>query len=155
MALFLPERLAKRDLGPTGTVLCALLVCAFAALSYIPLQRTPQLTPPFLPLNVVAALLFCAFVTVLGLSPGNSFTNRPMIALGKVSFSAYLLHWTFIALGAHLFDVGALGLEAIGAATTLAAFVIVLTYIAASLTYRRLEQPMMVIGHRLAEKTNG
>ncbi|HVR02859.1 MAG TPA: acyltransferase [Polyangia bacterium] len=155
VALFLPERLGKRDLGRTGTVLCALLVCAFAALSYIPFQRTPQLTPPFLPLHVVAALFFCAFVTVLGLSPGNPFTNRPMIALGKVSFSAYLLHWTFIALGAHLFDVGASGLEAIGAATALAALVIVLTYIAASLTYRRLEQPMIAVGHRLAEKTNG
>ncbi|MGZ3438776.1 MAG: acyltransferase family protein, partial [Polyangia bacterium] len=101
--LHLLTRLRGRDLGRTGSVLSALMVVVFGALAWVPFARTPQLKPPFLPLHVAAALLFVAFVTVLGLSPKNPFTNKAAVALGKVSFSAYLLHWAVIGLFSRLF----------------------------------------------------
>jgi peptidoglycan/LPS O-acetylase OafA/YrhL len=143
-----------RRFGTEGSALLALVIVLFGALAYVPFTRTPQATPPFVPLHVAASLLFVAFVVILGLSPTSWFTNKAAVALGKVSFSAYLLHFVFIERTARLFGADAGGVRAIlyGAGTS--AVVVLLTFVAASLTYRFVEEPMMRLGHRVAESTN-
>ncbi len=143
-----------RELGPEATALAALLVALFGALAYVPFSRTPDLKPPFVPIHVAASFVFCAFVTILSISPKNRFTNKAAVALGKVSFSAYLLHWVFIEPVARLFHTDSQGFRAIFAGAGVTAAVVVLTFLAASITYRFVEEPMMRIGHRVAESTN-
>ena len=139
-----------------GSVLAALAWVGFFALGYVVLPRKPVLTVPFLPVHVIAAMAFAVLTVALALAPRSPFNNRAIRALGRVSFSAYLVHFGVIdLLGPAMPGVFALdstGMEGIWRATLFLAAVVGVTWLISAATFRIVEQPMIGLGKALCAR---
>ncbi len=99
-------------------------------------------------LGNAALLLFVAEVPWLGAL----FASRPMVFLGRVSYSLYLLHFTvLILLAPHL--VGRQPTLLDGAILTVA--VLAVSLVASEIFYRVVERPSIDIGHALSRRLRG
>jgi len=98
------------------------------------------------------ATILILFSLVLGfsLSPRNVLVNKPMILIGKYSYSIYLVHFIFLdpytKLTTRLLPNHAPILQLIVAYGLVATS----SYIIAMLTYRFIEDPFIKLGHRLS-----
>jgi peptidoglycan/LPS O-acetylase OafA/YrhL len=92
-------------------------------------------------------------VAVLANDPFTPFINRPIRALGQVSFSAYLLHFSVLhklpLVLPGIFDVHATGVRAIFVFLALWLTAMPITFALATLTFRLVETPMIGVGRRL------
>jgi peptidoglycan/LPS O-acetylase OafA/YrhL len=148
------------DLGWRSPLLLSVCVAAMVALG-----EYPTLTPGIWTLNPfrgpplvfwATLLMFLAAVLIAANSKG-FIVNKPIRALGTVSFSAYLSHFfvvhqladTPIIDAAHRVGVGA-----ILACGLLFALTVPLTFAISWLTYRYVEEPMISVGARLAASMN-
>ena len=99
-------------------------------------------------LFALAAAAVVATCVVPGRSPVRRLLEqRPLVALGKVSYGVYLWHWPVqIALTPSRVGIGGFGLDLTRVATTL---------VAATASYHLVEQPIRrgAIGHLLAGRT--
>ena len=106
-------------------------------------------------ISQAAALPFALFVLALSRAPqGRSLFVNPLVALiGKISFSAYLLHFAAIELilGRFplLFRTGAGGVSAIAAFAAGWLAVTTATCVAAFITHQFIEQPFIALGRGL------
>lgn len=96
---------------------------------------------PHLPhLPGIALLLPCIFTALLIFSMQNHnavqrlFSLKPVVFIGKISYSLYLFHWLFIAFAHFITGQNNLSFEAVG-------IIVPLTFICAILSYYFLEQP--------------
>lgn len=142
-------RLARRYATPI------LLGCVAACIvtTHVPLpERMPPALLVVVPRFVAASPIFMVFATTLGNAPRNLFNNRPIRLLGKVSFSAYLLHFAVLqqatAMLPSIFNPHATGWTAIGTCLALWLFTIPTTFVLSFATYRWVEEPMIAVGRR-------
>ena len=131
-----------------GCILC------MAALTYLPLpNRLPPEAPFFVPRLLAASFVFMAFTCILALQPRSFFINRAICSLGKVSFSAYLIHfaviWKLPDYVPAAFDITATGWNAIGVFFVLWAVAVPLTYVLSWVTFKAIEEPMIAVGRAL------
>ena len=132
----------------------ALAVLAFLALSWFPFPQWAGETAWTLGMAQAAALPLALFVLALSrAAPGGVFVNPAIALIGKISFSAYLLHYAAIALlpGRFplLFHTGARGMAAIAAFAAGLAVVTIATCAGAFITYHAIERPLIALGRRL------
>jgi len=121
---------------------------AFLALGFVPLGKFLG-AQPLLPYSLAVCLPLMVFVFALSHARGRLLVNRPAMLMGKVSFSAYLLHFaTLRLLGAFpaAYDAGASGYRAILAFVLTWPVAALLTFAAAWCSYRAIELPGMALG---------
>jgi peptidoglycan/LPS O-acetylase OafA/YrhL len=108
----------------------------------------------FLGNHIVAGTIFALVVTVLHFHPFRAIVHKPVILIGKLSFSLYLLHFGVLEgfRRAGLADrlQGGQGSWALFFAAVLST-----TMILAGLTYAMVEQPGIRAGKRWIERLEG
>jgi peptidoglycan/LPS O-acetylase OafA/YrhL len=137
----------------TGIVLICAVLCVAAANCPFP-GRLPLALPLVLPTMLVASLVFMVTACALGNSPKSIFNNAAVRVFGKVSFSAYILHFAVLhklpVLLPVIFDVRHVtGWNAILTFVALWAVTVPLTFGLSYLTYSAIEEPMIGAGRRL------
>jgi peptidoglycan/LPS O-acetylase OafA/YrhL len=115
--------------------------------------RLPLSPPLLVPTFFVASLIFMIFVLTLGNNPTNIFVNRSIRSFGKISFSAYIIHFAVVhklpLLWPAVFDTNAGNWQAILAFALLWLAVVPVTYVISFLTYHVVEEPMIRLGRSL------
>jgi peptidoglycan/LPS O-acetylase OafA/YrhL len=128
----------------------------FLSVQFLTIPRLPLIEFPYVPIHVLVSWIFCLVTAVLALSGRNLLVNSPAIWMGRVSFSAYLLHFTAIPAIATLlptvFNTDATGMAAIGHFALLLSAAIAVTFLASVVTYTAVELPMIGLGKRLCAK---
>lgn len=108
------------------------------------------------PILLLASFIFVAFVLILANDTKNILINRPICALGEVSFSAYLLHFFVIHQLVHrlpdVFDANASGYRAIATCAGLWVVAVPVTFALSWLTFRTIEKPMIGFGRTVLDR---
>jgi peptidoglycan/LPS O-acetylase OafA/YrhL len=138
----------------TAIALLSLLGCAIVANTPFPNALPPQ--PPLLiPTLYVASLLFMLFAAALSCAPGSMLVNSAICALGRVSFSAYLLHFAVLHKLTHylpgIFDVEATDWKAILTCFALLLAALPITYALSYFTFNWIENPLIGTGRYIIE----
>ena len=142
----------------SGTVLAGSLLL-LAVIAFEPVRFAHQLLlKPELPQFLAASAAFVIFILAMSQARRTVFVNRFSSALGKVSFSAYLLHFAVIdlVLDRHqaLFHLHETGWKAVAAFVFAIIVVTVVTFLASAATYTVIEKPMMDWAKRLTRGPN-
>ena len=136
--------------GRHATLSGCFCIAAFCGLAYLPLGHHLGAWPP-VPAGQAVCLPLMGFV--LALARGSRlFVNRAVAAMGKVSFSAYLIHFALVHWGADwpvLLRLHAGGYAAIGACAAGTTLAVALTFAASWISFTIIEQPMINAGKRL------
>ena len=137
-----------------ASAVAALALVGFFALSWSPFPQWAGETVWTLGRAQAAALPLALFVLALSrAAPKNLFVNPAAALVGKISFSAYLLHYAAIELlpgrFPHLFHTGATGVAAILAFAAGWLAVTGATCLGAFCTHHAIERPMIAAGRRL------
>lgn len=145
-AAIIPARLASP--------LASLALAGFLAISWSPFPQWAGETAWVLGAAQAASLPLALFLLALSrAAPGNLFVTPAVSLIGKISFSAYLLHYAAIELlpgqFPALFHTRASGLGAIAAFAAGWVVVTVATCAGAFCTYHVIERPMIALGRRL------
>lgn len=143
-------RTARRYLKPcTGLIICAAGML-FLSISYLEPPRWFSLDIHAPPALLQASLAFMLFVIALAAGRPGGFVNQPLAFVGKVSFSAYLIHFAvidgIIQSFPSLSGIGATGYWAILAFCLGWLAVVVMTIAASACSYRFIEEPGMGLG---------
>ena len=108
------------------------------------------------PTHLVISLLFLAWAIVLVIKPRGFAINPAITGLGKVSFSAYILHFSVLKyagiLLSQVWPFATVGAASIPYALTLLAASIVVTRYVSALSYRYIEQPFVVLGKSIIQR---
>ena len=146
----LPHAKSSRLLRQFGPIIALGSVAAFCALAYLP-------GPHYLgdgwgiPSGHASTLVLSLFVLTLFVR-GGLFHNHIIAALGRVSFSAYLIHWAALKaleLAPDWFGLNATGVNAIIKFSVGLLIIILVTYTFALVGFYLVEQPMIRFGKRL------
>lgn len=118
----------------------------------VPLARTIGTSAPFLPRHFLVAVLLAIVVIVMA-TARTVLVNPIAVLLGKVSYSAYLLHFMMLdvtvqVLGRFI-NLRADGLMAIAIFAVALVFAVAATLMVSYLTYQVIERPMIRLGHRV------
>jgi peptidoglycan/LPS O-acetylase OafA/YrhL len=144
-----------RLLARHGTLAPAAALALFFATAYVKLSHWTGMAPSYLPGFIVVSLCLAGFILALAAAPRSVFINPLAAAMGKASFSAYLLHFAVLQATVErfpaLFHTGATGLAAIAAFAAAWLVVVPLTFAVSWISYRALELPMMRLGKVLAQ----
>ncbi len=131
------------------------LACVAASILAANLQlphRLPVALPLLLPTHVVATLIYMVLVATLANAPASPFVNDVACSFGKVSFSAYLLHFFVLhklcLLMPAVFDRSATGWHAILVCAVLWATTVLITYGLSKIAFQFVEQPCLSGGQR-------
>jgi peptidoglycan/LPS O-acetylase OafA/YrhL len=110
------------------------------------------------PTRILAGIAFVLGVVAIGLRPYRAIVNWPMVWLGKVSFSVYLVHFAvcdgFTRLMPGLFGPSVEGWRAIAASIALLLATLSVSFVASLLTYHLVEQPMIARGRLVCQWLN-
>ncbi len=102
------------------------------------------------PTHLVISLLFLAWAIVLVIKPNGFAINSAIIGLGKVSFSAYILHFAVLKFVGNflpkIWPFSTIGAASIPYAFILLATAIIITRYVSALSYRVIEQPFVNLG---------
>ncbi|HEY0182151.1 MAG TPA: acyltransferase [Rhodopila sp.] len=146
----------RSPLTAHSTLIASLSLAALGSLGFVALPHWLNLRWPLPPGFLYASLALTVFVLALARSPPNLFVNAPMALLGRVSFSAYLLHVAVLKMIAdqpwlrNFLNVS--GWRAI-VAFALGLFCIMLIVLAAAwCSYRFIEDPMIALGKALIRR---
>jgi peptidoglycan/LPS O-acetylase OafA/YrhL len=118
-------------------------------------RELPKVLAFNLPGYLAASFIFVVMALTLGNAPDSVFNNRPIRALGRVSFSAYIIHFSVIYWLTNLwprwFDVQATRWSAVLHCAALWLAVLPLTFVISSALYAGIEKPMIALGRRVIE----
>ena len=136
--------------------LTALALVGFFALAWSRFPLWTGETYWILSIDMAAALPLALFVLALSrAAPGNLFVNPAVALVGKISFSAYLLHFAAIELlpgrFPQLFHTQTSGVAAILAYAAGWIAVTGATCLGAFCTYHTIERPMIALGRHLIQ----
>ena len=142
--------------------LCPLLVVIavviFLSLGLTRVTQTSRLWPPMLPTHTLAGIAFVVGVVAIGLRPYPAIVSRPMVWLGKVSFSVYLVHFAvvdgFTRLMPGFFGPSVEGWLAIAASLVLLLATLSVSFAVSLVTYHLVEQPMIARGRLVCRWIN-
>ncbi len=116
-------------------------------------HRLPVALPLLLPTHVMASLIYMVLVATLANAPASPFVNDVACSFGKVSFSAYLLHFFVLhklcLLMPAVFDRSATGWHAILVYAALWATTVPITYGLSKIAFQFVEQPCLSWGQRI------
>ena len=144
----------RRRIAVYQHLIFAGIAVAFVVLVRMPLPRWTSLASPDVSILLPLGLLFASFVFVLSQLEFSLWTNPFVAALGRVSFSAYLLHFAVIQLAQtiqpRLFEVT--GYSAILTFGMTLPAMIVATFCLSWLSYRAIELPMIDFGKIVARQ---
>lgn len=133
-------------------VLCTLLV----ALSYYGPRKFFEWPLGLPPTHLLISILFLAWAIVIVIKPRGFAVNSAVAGLGKVSFSAYVLHFAVLKFVGMFFDrfwpFAKVGAASIPYAIALLALAIVVTRFVSAATYRFIEQPFINAGKTLIRR---
>jgi peptidoglycan/LPS O-acetylase OafA/YrhL len=140
----------KRLVAPVVVAsLAVLALLAFGSSHFAHYLALRPVVPHFLPV----ILAFSVAIIALSQADSGLFINRAIASLGKVSFSAYLLHFAVfdwvVSKNPGLFHLDATGVPAIAAFGAAYAVVIAVTYLLSACSYSLIELPMMDLAKRL------
>lgn len=106
------------------------------------------------PTHLLVSVCFVPWVLFFVLKPGKYSVNPLIVGLGKVSFSAYILHFAVLRYSDYflgkIWPSGKSGAISIAYEMVLLLLALLMTRFAAGLSYRFIEQPFMNIGKRIA-----
>jgi exopolysaccharide production protein ExoZ len=139
----------SRDHRPSRTILIPLFVLAMVALFIIPFA------PTLLPKHIEYGMTFGVIIFCLSKGVGQLIVFPAICSFGKVSYSAYLLHFLVLnclyLLRASGYDP--FGLGAVGSPWRLVPLIVAATGLTAALstiTYRLVEKPMIALGEKFS-----
>lgn len=128
----------------------AFMLAATFALSYIGLEKEG-----IAPTHLLMSVCFAAWSLVMLLKPDRLIVNRFITAIGKVSFSIYIVHFALLKLVSYgmeaLWPFGKEGVLSLPYTMFLLAIALGMSYAISVITYRTIEQPLVQLGKRLAE----
>jgi peptidoglycan/LPS O-acetylase OafA/YrhL len=140
----------RARLLPFCPLLVVVAIAMFLSLGLTRIPRAAVLWPPVLPVHMLAGIAFVLGVVAIGVQPYRAIVNRPMIWLGKVSFSVYLVHFavddSIIRLIPGFFGPSVTGWMAIAASMVLLLATLSVSFAVSLLTYHLVEQPMIARG---------
>ena len=134
-----------------GLIAAAAMVLVFAT-AYVRLPHYLDASRFLPPGFLVVSLFLAVFILALSQVRRSLLLTPVAAAIGKVSFSAYLLHFAVIEIAkSHpvLFHTDAQGMAAVAAFSVTWLVVMVLTFAGAWCTYQALELPMIAIGRNI------
>ncbi len=144
-----PDLLARH-----GTLMPAIALTLFYATAWLKLPHWLGGGWPFVPGFVVATVCLAGFVLALGTARRSLFVNPLAAAMGRVSFSAYLLHYAviLITIDAYpaLFHTGATGWLAIAAFAAGCIVVLGVVFLLSWCSFQLVERPMIRLGGKVA-----
>ena len=137
----------RRILSGHGLLFAGLAVFLFASVTFLPLPHSITPFDPLPPAFLLASLTFMLFILALAAAPHCLAVNRWAQAMGKVSFSAYLVHFAVLRLlpdqFPNAFHTAATGYAAIGFYAVAWIVVVGVTFAVSWCTYHAIELPMM------------
>jgi peptidoglycan/LPS O-acetylase OafA/YrhL len=146
-------RLAALLAAHGGWVAAGAMALVFAA-AFVRLPHYLGAAAPYLPGFLVVSLFLAVFILALSQARRGLLLTPLAAAVGRVSFSAYLLHYAVIKLAVsehpRMFHANASGMAAIAAFAAAWLVVMALTFGAAWCGYHVLELPMMAVGKSVA-----
>ncbi|WP_158921967.1 acyltransferase [Acidisphaera sp. S103] len=131
-------------------------VAAVASCAFIPTPQWLNLRMPLPPTFLLVSLAMAVFVLALARSPSGLFLNRPVALTGRVSFSAYLLHFAVLKVVADWaspwVNFHVTGWFSIVAFACALVCIIPIVVAASWCTYRLIETPMINVGKDLIRR---
>lgn len=138
-----------------------LLILMACALLFVLLAEKPGIASLYfsvvplhlLPHHIAAALVFTVAALLFAFGPDLPFINKFMCELGKVSFSAYLLHFFVLRTLPSVLpfvDLQRSGWSAIGTFFVLLLLVVAVTFALSKATFALVEGPMIKLGSNIA-----
>ena len=152
----------KRDRGTQSVltqhpnVMASVSVVMALAVAYVRAPHWLTLQAVLPPAFLLVSLALMLFIMALACARPGLFLNRAVALMGRVSFSAYLLHFAILNVLSHLpwlqFYFNCTGwTAAVGLAFAMGGIVVIL--LAASwCTYRAIEVPMIAVGKLLIRR---
>ena len=144
---------AGRWLARHGSACGLASIAAFCGLAFLPLGHYLG-DGASLPAGLVASVALSGLMLALS-TECSPLVNRGAAALGRVSFSAYLLHFAVLRLMEHapfMFHLNAARFAAVAAYAAALPVLTGLTFAAAWLSYRLIEQPMIEAGRAVIRR---
>lgn len=118
---------------------------AFFLLSFYGVRKFFDLSTGLLPTHLLATLLFVPWALFLVVKPSGVAVNRYIVDLGRVSFSAYVLHFAvlrYVGVGLKaVWPFGNGGILSIPYSIVLLLLAVLITRILAGFTHRYIERP--------------
>ena len=149
--------LALRYRGPehfSASLIALIAVLGFLALAFVPLGHFLG-DRPLIPVSLAVCPPLALFVFAMARLRSGLLVNRFAMAMGKVSFSAYLLHFIVLDGLRHfpgLIGADASGYRAIGAFALVWPVAAMLTFITAAAFHYAVEKPGMAAGKALIRR---
>lgn len=126
------------------------LCCALFGLSFYGPRKFFDWSFGLPPTHLLISLFFLIWAIVLVVKPKGWAINSAIIGLGKVSFSAYILHFAVLKYVGNslkqIWPFDTLGALSIPYSLVLLIFAIVITRYVSGLSYRYIEQPFINLG---------
>lgn len=138
--------IASRITANSATVILGLSILALSF--YGPRKFFESYWLP--PTHLLISLLFLAWALVLVIKPKGFAINSAIIGLGKVSFSAYILHFSILKYVGTMLHASwpfpTDGMHSVAYSFSALAIALVATRYVAALTYRFIEMPFINLG---------
>jgi len=142
--------LASR-IGPNLASL--LLLAAIVGISLIGMRKTFDWATGLPPTHILISVCFALWALIVLVKPGKLVVNPVIVALGRVSFSVYILHFALLKVTAMALEsfwpFSATGIGSVAYMAVLLAVAGGLTFALAKLTYRAIEKPFIDLGKRI------
>lgn len=140
-----------------GNWISGVIILLISIFAYIPWLHQWGVKSPYLPAHMATSLLFAIWIFVLSETPPGIILNRFVAALGKVSFSAYLVHFAVIRLllkgNPELFRLESSRFTAMAAYSIAFPVVLVSTFVISYFTFKFIESPMINLAKSLTLKS--
>ncbi|MDR2954857.1 MAG: acyltransferase [Prevotella sp.] len=134
----------EHDIKPVSWIFAAILILIFCYIA--------------IPKNIMFSLVFVLLLIIQAKYSFKLFSNRLLAAVGKVSFSMYLVHFALVYFFNKIHFSYVLGIDGFGTSflnfILMYAIVVTLTFVISSLTYRLIELPGQNIGRRIIKNLN-
>lgn len=138
----------------TANHVSAALLLVLAALSFYGVRKFFDVASGLPPTHLLLSVCFVPWALVLILKPHGYAINPAITGLGKVSFSAYVLHFAVLRYTDRLFGAwwpfGADGVASIAYELCFLSLAVLITRLVAELSYRIIEQPFVRLGKNLS-----
>lgn len=132
------------------------ILLIFFAISFGGLRKFFDWTSFLPPTHLLASLIFLPWAVILVTKPCTPVVNFMIVSLGKVSFSAYVLHFSVLKLTSEvvnsIWPFSTAGIYSIGYYLILLVVTCVATWCVAMITYRYIERKFINIGKSLIQK---
>lgn len=132
------------------------LCCVLFAMSFYGTRKFFDWSLGLPPTHLLISLFFLAWAIVLVVKPKGWAVNSAIIGLGKVSFSAYILHFAVLKYVGIILKQGwpfsTVGALSIPYSFVLLVVAIVVTRYVSGITYRYVEQPFINLGKSIIRK---